>query len=153
MNVTTTTNRTLNGRSRTSTSVKRKGASSLLNVSLLLTLMVGCGSSKPDAYDAGRSIATLRAAGWRPKSVAGMPNTLSGVRQVGYLEVTAPDGTRIDIQFLEDTTKAVLERKAVEAEDKKFIGSTARNALVFAADLKHAIAQPDLDRLTKLLRH
>ena len=151
--MTTTTNRTLNGRSRTSTSVKRKGASSLLNVSLLLTLMVGCGSSKPDAYDAGRSIATLRAAGWRPKSVAGMPNTLSGVRQVGYLEVTAPDGTRIDIQFLEDTTKAVLERKAVEAEDKKFIGSTARNALVFAADLKHAIAKPDLDRLTRLLRH
>ena len=134
-------------------SLKRKGASSLLNISLLLTLMVGCGSSKPGAYDAGRSIATLRAAGWRPKSVAGMPNTLSGVRQVGYLEVTAPDGTRIDIQFLEDTTKAVLERKAVEAEDKKFIGSTARNALVFAADLKHAIAKPDLDRLTRLLRH
>ena len=133
-------------------SLKRKGAASLFNVLLISTLMVGCGSSKPDVYDAGRSIATLKAAGWRPKSVAGMPRTLSGVRQVGYLELTAPDGTRIDIQFLEDAAKAVQELKAVEAEDKKFVGSSARNALVFAADLKHAIAKPDLDRLTSLLR-
>ena len=148
----TTTNLTSNGRSTTRTGVKRKGASSLFNLLLMLTLMVGCGSSKPHVYDAGRSIATLKAAGWRPKSVAGMPNTLSGVRQVGYLEVTAPDGSRIDIQFLEDATKAVQEQKAVEADDKKFIGSTAGNALVFAADLKHAIAKPDLDRLIRLLR-
>lgn len=44
------------------------------------------------------------------------------------------------------------ELKAVEAEDKKFIGSTAGNALMFAADFKHAIAKPDLDRLITLLR-
>ena len=130
---------------------KRKGALFPFIVLLVSMLMVGCGSSKPDVYDTGRSAAALGAAGWRAKSVAGMPNTLSGVRQVGYLEVTAPDGTRIDIQFLEDATKAVQELKAVEAKVQKFVGSTAANALVFSADMKHAIAKPDLNRLVRLL--
>ena len=129
----------------------RKGALSPFIVLLVSMLMVGCGSSKPDVYDAGRSAAALAAAGWRAKPVTGMPNTLSGVRQVGYLELTAPDGTRIDIQFLEDATKAVQELKSVEAKDQKFIGSTAGNALVFSAEMKHAIAKPDLDRLVRLL--
>ena len=129
----------------------RKRALSSLIVLFVSMLMVGCGSSKPDVYDAGRSAAALGAAGWHVKSVAGMPNTLAGVRQVGYLELTAPDKTRIDIQFLEDATKAVQELKAIEAKDKKFVGSTAGNALVFPADMKHTIAKPDLDRLVKLL--
>ena len=130
---------------------KRKGAVSPFIVLFVSMLIVGCGSSQPDVFDPGRSAAVLGTAGWRAKSVTGMPNTLSGVRQVGYLEMTAPDGTRIDIQFLEDTAKAVQELKAVEAKDQKFIGSTAGNALIFAADMKHAISKPDLERLVTLL--
>ena len=130
---------------------KRKGESSPFIVLLVSLLIAGCGSSKPDMYDAGRSATSLGAAGWRAKSVAGMPNTLAGVRQVGYLEMTAPDGTRIDIQFLEDAAKAVQEFKAIEAKDPKFVGITAGNALVFPADMKHAIPKPDLDRLVRLL--
>ena len=130
---------------------KRNGESSPFIVLLVSTLMVGCGSSKPGVYDTGRSAAALGAAGWRAKSVAGMPNTLAGVRQVGYLEMTAPNGTRIDIQFLEDATKAVQEFKAIEAKDPKFVVVTAGNALVFSADPKTAIPKPDLDRLVRLL--
>ena len=132
---------------------KRKGESSPFIVLLMSLLMVGCGSSKPDVYDAGRSATALGAAGWRAKSVAGMPNTLAGVRQVGYLEMTAPDGTRIDVQFLEGATKAVQEFKAIEAKDHKFVAITAGNALVFSADMKHAIPKPDLDRLLRLLHN
>ena len=130
---------------------KRKGESSPFIVLLVSLLIAGCGSSKPDMYDAGRSATSLGAAGWRAKSVAGMPNTLAGVRQVGYLEMTAPNGTRIDIQFLEDATKAVQEFKAIEAKDPKFVVVTAGNALVFSADPKTAIPKPDLDRLVRLL--
>ena len=130
---------------------KRKGASSPFIVVLVSMLMVGCGSSKPDVYDPGRSVTALGAAGWRARTVAGMPNTLAGVRQVGYLELTAPDGTRIDIKFLEDTAKAIQEFKAIEAKDPKFVGITAGNALVFSADTKTAIPKPDLDRLVSLL--
>ena len=130
---------------------KCKGALFPFVVLLMSMLMVGCGSSKPAVYDAGRSASALGAAGWRAKSVAGMPNTLAGVRQVGYLEMTAPDGTRIDIQFLEDATKAVQEFKAIEAKDPKFVVVTAGNALVFSADPKTAIPKPDLDRLVRLL--
>ena len=56
---------------------KRKGALFPFIVLLVSMLMVGCGSSKPDVYDTGRSAAALGAAGWRAKSMAGMPNTLS----------------------------------------------------------------------------
>ena len=92
---------------------RRRGPRLFLVALTLGVVVFGCSSPKSDVYDATRSAASLQNAGWKAKSAAGMPNTISGVRQEGYLETTAPDGTRIDIQFLGDGVKAAQELKAV----------------------------------------
>jgi len=52
-----------------------------------------CGSS--GAYDAGRSAPSLNAAGWQAHSAPGMPQTVAGVHQGGYLDARVPDGARV----------------------------------------------------------
>jgi hypothetical protein len=126
----------------------------LFLVALTLGVVVfGCSSPNSDVYDATRSAASLQIAAWKAKPVAGMPHTISGVRQEGYLETTAPDGTRIDIQFLEDGAKAAQELKAVIGQDATFVGATIGNSLVFAANTTKAVPKPDLDALSTLLRN
>ena len=132
---------------------RRRGLRLFLVALTLGVVVFGCSSPKSEVYDATRSAASLQTAGWKAKSVAGMPNTISGVRQEGYLETTAPDGTRIDIQFLEDGAKAVQELKAVMGQDATFVGATIGNSLVFAADTTKAVPKPDLDALSTLLRN
>ena len=120
-----------------------------------LTLVVvafGCSSPKSNVYSAIPSAASLQTSGWKAKSVAGMPITISGVRQEGYLETTAPDGTRIDIQFLEDGSRAAKELKAVIDHDATFVGATIGNTLVFAPGTTKMVPKPDLDALSRLLR-
>ena len=132
---------------------RRRGLRLFLVALTLGVVVFGCSSPKSDVYDATRSAASLQTAAWKAKPAAGMPNTISGVRQEGYLETTAPDGTRIDIQFLEDGAKAAQELKAVMGQDATFVGATIGNSLVFAADTTKAVPKPDLDALSTLLRN
>ena len=132
---------------------RRRGLRLFLVALTLGVVVFGCSSPKSDVYDATRSAASLQIAAWKAKPVAGMPHTISGVRQEGYLETTAPDGTRIDIQFLEDGAKAAQELKAVMGQDATFVGATIGNSLVFAADTTKAVPKPDLDALSTLLRN
>ena len=122
-----------------------------LGVLLFAMSLVAC-SSTSDVYDTAHSASSLRAAGWSAKSASGMPNTISQVRQVGYLETTAPDGTRIDIQFLEDPTKAGQELAAVKGQDATFVGTAIGNSLVFGSDATKAVPQSDLAVMKALLR-
>ena len=131
---------------------RRRGLRLLLVASTLGVVVFGCSSPKSDVYDATRSAASLQTAAWKAKPVAGMPNTISGVHQDGYLETTAPDGTRIDVQFLEDGARAAQELKAVIAQDPTFVGATVGNAIVFAADTTRTVPKADLDALSNLLR-
>gem|GEM_PF-3402551 len=130
----------------------RRGPRLLLVALTLVVAAFGCSSPKSDVYNAIPSAASLQTSGWKAESVAGMPNTISGVRQEGYLETTAPDGTRIDIQFLEDGSKAAKELKAVMSQDATFVGATIGNTLVFAANTTKTVPKPDLDALSNLLR-
>lgn len=131
---------------------RRRGLRLFLVALTLGVVVFGCSSPKSAVYDATRSAASLQTAAWKAKSAAGMPNTISGVRQEGYLETTAPDGTRIDIQFLEDGARASQELKAVMGQDATFVGATIGNSLVFAADTTKAVPKSDLDALSTLLR-
>lgn len=119
-------------------------------------LLVGCGDSAraPQAnYSQDASLASLRASGWSGASAAGMPNTATKARQVGYLAVTAPDGQQIDLQFFEDASKAAAELGSIRSQSKGFHGTTAANALVFAhPDGKGNVSSSDLDALEKLLQ-
>ena len=118
-------------------------------------LLVGCGGSArtPHAYSQDASLAALRAGGWSGDSAAGMPNTVTKARQLGYLAVTAPDGQQIDLQFFEDAPKAAAELATIRKQNKGFRGTTAANALVFAhPDGKSNVSSSDLDALEKLLK-
>ena len=128
------------------------GARAAVGGLVLSMILVACSSSTGVVYDAARSISSLQGAGWAAKSAAGMPGTLSGLRQVGYLETRAPSGTRIDIQFFEDASSAEQELTAVQHSDASFIGSTIGNSLVFGAGPKTAVPKSCLDSLRKLLR-
>ena len=130
----------------------RRGLRLLLVALTLVGAAFGCSSPKSEVYNAIPSAASLQTSGWKAKSVAGMPNTISGVRQEGYLETTAPDGTRIDIQFLEDGSKAAKELQGVMSQDATFVGATIGNTLVFAANTTKTVPKPDLDALSNLLR-
>jgi hypothetical protein len=77
------------------------------------------------------SISSLEHAGWKARSVIGLPQTVSGVRQVGYLLVVSPDGPVIDVQFLETASAAVNELHSAEAKLRGFHGTTIDNTLVF----------------------
>lgn len=131
---------------------RRRGMRSFLVALTLGAALIGCGSSTSDVYDATRSASSLQSAGWKAEPVDGMPNTIAGVQQEGYLETTAPDGTRIDVQFLEDGGKATQELNAVMAQYPTFLGVTIGNSLIFAADPATSVPAADLEVLSTLLR-
>ncbi|MCA1683007.1 MAG: hypothetical protein LC685_03300 [Actinobacteria bacterium] len=121
-------------------------------VAALALLAAGCGGKPPQTYDAGRSLASLVAGGWKADRAPGMPDTLAGVRQVDYLETSAPDGRRIDLQFLESPAAAARERDAAAARTKGFRGTVAGNVVVLPVPATTAAPGDDLAYLKSLLR-
>jgi hypothetical protein len=84
--------------------------------------------------------------------VIGMPQTVSGVRQTGYLLLVSPDHSAIDIQFLETATAATTELTAAEAKLNGFHGTTIDNTLVFSdPDGRTPVSSRLLSELVRLL--
>lgn len=77
-----------------------------------------------------------------PKSVTGMPHTASGVTQIGYLELTSPDGFGVDVQFMPNASDARTELAAAEKSMPGCHGKTVGNALVFSRGDGHLVIPP-----------
>ena len=114
-------------------------------------LVGGCGHSG-GSYSQQASLDRLVSAGWKAISANGMPNTVSGLPQVGYLQMTSPDGIRLDAQFMEDAPAAQKEAAAAGAKLPGFRSVVIGNVLVFTPP-DGAIPVNDADRtaLTSLL--
>ncbi|MFN2607919.1 MAG: hypothetical protein ABR511_08475 [Acidimicrobiales bacterium] len=124
-------------------------------VALALTVALvaaGCGGGSPRTYDAGRSLPSLLGGGFAAERAPGMPDTLAGVRQVDYLQTTAPDGRRIDLQFLETPAAAAREHDAAAARTRGFHGAVAGNVLVLPVPATTAVPGDDMSYLKSLLR-
>lgn len=128
----------------------RRGTSLLL----IGIVVVGGACSHPGAtYTAQLSIDSLTAHGWKAASAGGMPNTASGLPQVGYLEMTSPQGHRLDGQFMTDPSAATKEAAAVLAQDPAFTSVVIGNVLVFVPpNGADPVAAADQAALASLLR-
>lgn len=129
----------------------------LVGAIMLLALVTACGGgaagSDAKTYDVQASLASLKAAGWTVAEAPGMPDTLTQARQVGYLEAIAPDGQKIDMQFLEIGAKATAELAAVQKQSASFRGTTIANVMVFSHAMGDTeVPAADLDALQKLLK-
>ena len=136
---------------------RRSGSAKALALSLAVVwLLVGCGSNHqaaPVIYSQDASLASLQKGGWSGASAAGMSNTLTKARQVGYLALTAPDGRQLDVQFFEDAPKAAAELASARKQSTGFNGTTIANAFVFShPDGKANLSRADLATLEKLLK-
>ena len=125
-------------------------------VAALGVTLAACGSAPHsaanNALSISASIQSLEHAGWKARSVFGMPQTVSGVRQTGYLLVVSPNHAVIDIQFLETGLAATTELHSAEAKLHGFHGTTIANTLVFADPDGHTPVSSDLlSKLVKLL--
>jgi len=119
----------------------------------LVTMLAiaGCGgASSGTVYEAQSTARSLQAAHWSARAVAGMPDTFTNARQVAYLETVAPDGSAIDLQFLETSALAVAELTA--ARQHGFSGTTIANAIVVAHTSGTTVPPGDLDALRSLMR-
>ena len=133
-----------------------KSLCTLIVLAFVILIASACsGNSSPTAavVSASASITNLERAGWQARSDAGMPNTVSGVRQTGYLVVVSPSHTTIDIQFFGSASDALSEIHAAQGRLNRFHGSTIANALVFAHPSGQTPISADLDqKLASLLR-
>lgn len=125
-------------------------------LALVMSTIVGCGSGSDTSADPSASVAAaikrLKGAGWKPRSVKGVPRTVTGAPQRFYLQTTAPDGTQIDLQFFATPDQAQAERTAVVTKFKGFRATAVGNAIAFSrATGKRTIPPADLDALRKLL--
>ncbi len=120
--------------------------------------IAGCGGGADGAdgakpYTAAPTATALRAAGWRAAPTTGMPKTVSGTRQVAYLETTTPGGHRIDVQFLAGDAQAKQESVAATKRLPGFHGVVIGNALAFIPPGgKVLVEASDRDALAKLIR-
>ena len=125
-------------------------------VAALGVTLAACGSAPHSAANKALSISasiqSLEHAGWKARSVFGMPQTVSGVRQTGYLLVVSPNHSVIDVQFLETASAAATELHVAEAKLHGFHGTNIDNALVFADPDGHIQVSAELQSdLAKLL--
>lgn len=96
-----------------------------------LALLTACGSSGGQSpYDAGRSVPSLNAAGWQARQALGMPRTVAGVHQAGFLDARSPSGREASLQFLDDASSASKELHAIRSHQPSFGGTTVGNVLV-----------------------
>ena len=99
----------------------------------LLLVATGCAGESPKTYDPGRSAASLERVGWVVDPVAPPSTTAGGQRPLAYLETTAPDRRRIDLQFLESPEAATAELAARRRQAPGFGGTTVGNVVVIPA--------------------
>ena len=124
-------------------------------LAILLTACGGSSTSTP-SYDATASQAPLTKAGWKVKTGTGM-RPLAGGKQLGWLDLVSPTGTKISLQFLESSGKAKDELAAIHAgvsgvkADPSFRGTTVGNVLAFTTPTGRqelsAIVVSDLGKL------
>jgi hypothetical protein len=113
-------------------------------------LVAACGSAAPATYDAAHTASAMKASGWTARSTAGMPDTYTGAKQVGYLETVAPDGAMIDLQFLASPSQASAEYTA--AHQHGYNGAAVGNVLVVAHTTGQPVTSIDLDAVKSLLK-
>ena len=102
--------------------------------------------------DAAASARSLTAAGWQARSSPGMPNTLSGLPQAGYLLLASPDGHQLDAQFMQDAAAAQAEADDVTTKDPAFLPVVIANVMVFSHPDGHAqVDEADRASLASLL--
>jgi len=123
-----------------------------LAVAVAALAAAACGSSGSAAFSASASARSLHAAGWAATSSAGMPHTLAGVRQSGYLDVVAPDGAHLSLQFIADAAGAAKELRAIQVRQPNFAGTAVANVLVVPTSAAQPPAQ-DLAGIRAHLRH
>ena len=129
----------------------------LLLVAALGVPLAACASAPQsasnDVLSISASVSSLNHAGWKTRSVIGMPQTVSGARQTGYLLLVSPNHTVVDVQFLETASAADTELHSAEAKLRGFQGTTIANALVFAdPDGRTPVSSGLHSDLVKLLR-
>lgn len=119
----------------------------------VVAVVAGCARSDTRTYDPDRSVMSLRQVGWVVSRVAPPPETVGGGRQLAYLETTAPDRRRIDLQFLEGAGGATAELTVRRRRNPGFAGTTIGNVLVIpAGERADAVPEPDLAVLRSRLR-
>ena len=96
-------------------------------------MATGCAGESPKTYDPERSAAALEGVGWVVSQLAPPPTTAGGGRPLAYLETTAPDRRRIDLQFLETPEAATAELAARRRQTPAFAGATVGNVVVIPA--------------------
>ena len=111
-------------------------------------------ASGGNPYDPRASMASLQDAGWQAEeNPEDAPEPYTGVRLVGYLETTAPDGEPIDLEFYESPEDAQGELKETQKEEAPFEGVTVGNVIASDPDNDTAaVSQQNLDALQGLLR-
>ena len=109
-----------------------------------LVALSACGStsSLPTGRTAGASTKPLAGAGWKVHSARG--GTVSKVKQTGFLELIAPDGSAIDLQFIDTASAANAEFDAAIKSIPNFHGVVFENVIIFLAPLG-ATAVPAVD--------
>lgn len=118
----------------------------------VVAAVAGCGSAPGAVFDATRSQAALRRAGWMATSGAGMADTYSHVPQTAFLSLVAPNGDRLEVQFLASAGDAAKELSAAHSVAPAFHGRVIGNALVFASpDGTTTAKDGDIAALTPLL--
>ena len=123
-------------------------------IAALAVLAIGCGGggSSGSTYQPSATHDALSNAGWSVMSAPGM-KPVAGGRQLGWLDVTSPAGTKLSLQLLESPDHANRELSAVQKSDPKFHGKTVESILVFAAPNGHQpVPSVDLKALTRALR-
>lgn len=104
-------------------------------------------------YNVSPTMASLQGAGWQATETEGIPDTYTGVQQVGYLETTAPDGEAIDLQFFENSGDAERELNRTQKKESPFEGTTIGNVMVFDPQTDTAaVSQENLEALKQLLQ-
>lgn len=103
-----------------------------------LSAACGDGSAAGVTYQPGQVQTALSSAGFSVAEGRGM-KPLSGGRQLGWLDATAPDGTKLSLQFLEDADHAATELAAVNHQDVGFRGAVIGNILFFVAPSGHGV--------------
>lgn len=116
-------------------------------------LAAGCGGADtPSRSQRDTPAAALRSAGWKVREVAGMPHTVSGAPQVGYLETTSPAGGAIDLQLFATAAQARGEAAAAERRLRGFHAAIVGELIAFSrGDGKRPVASADIAALRAAL--
>jgi hypothetical protein len=84
------------------------------------------------ALSASASTLSLHHAGWKVHSENGMPHTITGARQIAYLQTTTPGGVEIDLQFFSSHTLAIRESTAADRTLRNFHSDVVDNVVAFS---------------------